>query len=215
MRALLAATAVAASLLVAAPAQAHPTYHYEGGCFLVATNAPGGDHGDSTTWQGVAGLVVVATDAAGVPSPTTWISAECHVYRDGVYQSTWLSASGVGAAATLSETVFQSHPNSVVTICQVVTVGGEVHTGCGDATTTPIVPEPVQEVVEISYEAAEAIVCVMLRQLPSLPPFVVITPEGDTYVLGEFFWDCPPYTDDDSSSGMFTSDWYLMTSFGW
>ena len=44
------------------------------------------------------------------------------------------------------------------------------------------------------FALAEPVVCSLLIQLrPGVPGVVDVTYEGDVYVLGEFFWDCPPY----------------------
>jgi hypothetical protein len=40
----------------------------------------------------------------------------------------------------------------------------------------------------------DAYTCAALVMLyPGAPPAVVVEPEGDVYVDGQFFWDCPPY----------------------
>ena len=211
MRKILLAGVVAALAVGAVPASAHPNYHYEGGCGFQTLSDGGED--DQTTWTGSAQAAVVATDAAGLPAPTATISVECHVYKDGVYQNTILSASGQGAAATASEYEYQASPSAVITVCDVVTVNDEVHNACEDATTTPIVPEPVQEIIEGVFETVDPIIidaintvnelvvqhldpliCAVLKLLaPGFPPYLVITPEGDVYIDGVFFWDCPPY----------------------
>ena len=189
MRALLAATAVAGSLLVAVPAQAHPNYHYEGGCFLHVTKRL-----LSSRWEGVGGSYVTATDAAGVPA-AVWIAVECRLYRNAVYQFTFGEASGLGHAGTVEQVEFEADDNDVITICDVVTVGGEAHTRCGNARTTNHVPQPVDDLVDAALVFADTATCIVLKELaPFVPPGVVeITPEGDVYVAGELFWDCPPY----------------------
>ena len=199
LKKLLFAGVAAGMLALAVPAQAHPNYHYEGGCGFQTLSDGGED--DQTTWTGSAQAAVVATDAAGVPAAVS-ISVECHVYKNGVYQNTILSASGTGVAATASEYEYQAAPSDIITVCDVVTVGGEPHTNCGDATTTPIVPEPVQEAIEGIFNEVDAIViehvdptlCEVLKLLkPGVPGVLDITDEGDVYIAGEFFWDCFPY----------------------
>ncbi len=210
MRVLLAA-AVCGSLLVAAPVEAHPNYHYLGGCFLTATNAPKGGTDDHSVWTGVVGAVVVAADAAFVPSPTTAISFQCEVYKNGTYQEPVLSGSGVGTAVGADLYVFEASPDDVITLCERVIVGGDEHLYCGNASTTPVVPETLQEWLELAYDEAMALVCSMLPLLQPLPPAVEVTPEGDVYVLGYFVWDCPPYYD--GGPGRIGPDWYVMTYF--
>ena len=201
MRALLVATAVAGSLLVAAPAQAHPSYHYEGGCGYVTTNAPEGGEDDTTMWQGVAFAVVAATFVDPVPAPTVSISVECHFYKNGVYQGVYLSASGTGVAATASVFVFPAAPSDIVTTCEVVVVGGDHHTTCEDDSESPLIPEPVGEAIESVVNEVNGVLmlldptlCPVLGSLsPGIPGVVDITPEGDMFVAGLIVRDCPPY----------------------
>jgi hypothetical protein len=41
---------------------------------------------------------------------------------------------------------------------------------------------------------ADPVICGYFQALyPGLPPVVEIRPDGDVYLNGEFFWDCPPY----------------------
>ena len=192
---------VAAALIAAGavPASAHPNYHYIGQCGFT-TVSDGGDD-DQTTWEGEFHSYFIATDAAGVPSPTTPISYECHAYKNGVYMGIYDSGSGIGFAGSSGYYTYQAAPTDVITVCEEVIVGGEHHTECSDADTTPIVPEPVQEAIEgIINDVNDVLIlldptiCAILAQFsPGVPGVLDITPEGDVYVAGEFFWDCPPY----------------------
>ena len=47
-----------------------------------------------------------------------------------------------------------------------------------------------------SAEPVDPIVCPILASTsPGVPGVVDVTAEGDVYVLGDAFWNCPPYTD--------------------
>jgi hypothetical protein len=56
-------------------------------------------------------------------------------------------------------------------------------------------PRTTCDVTEVldSLAAADAVVCPVLAALPGVPGVVEVRPDGDVYVLGELFWDCPPY----------------------
>lgn len=221
MRALLVATAVCATLVpVAAPAHAHPSYHYEGGCLLAATSAPSPDYGPATTWTGIVGVAAVATTSDGLPLPTTSISVECRVYINGVPEGVWSGAAGVGAAVAVAPRVFNIDPDDVLTVCEFVTVGNEEHVHCGDATTTPFVPDPGKDAARIvvdrandaAFGPAGAWVCPVFANLgPGVPNVLELRGDGDVVVLDNVVYDCPPY---ESGGGVRALDtvgnWYVI-----
>ena len=201
MRKILLPGIVAALVATAGPTSAHPSYHYEGGCGF-ATLSDRSDNPD-TNWRGEAHVVAVATDAVtGLYAPLTPISVECHVYKEGVFQGVILTASGVGFATGVTQYTYQASRDDVITLCDVVTVGGEAHTDCRDTTTSPILPEPVQETIDVVIDQiirvliwADPWICPVIGSLSGIwvPGVLDVTPEGDVYVAGEYLWDCPPY----------------------
>ena len=195
-------TGLAAALLWTAPAAAHPGYDYVGGCGF-ATLSDGGESAE-TTWTGQLHAVVVATDGAGTPSPATPITIDCVVYVNHADPVTVLSASGTGVAANATPWSYQAAPEDIVTVCDVVAVGGERHEDCADATTTPLLPQEVVDLLTQVFETLDWIGWLlwdpepgpcneMAVAAPGVPGVVDVTPEGDVYIVGEFFWDCPPY----------------------
>lgn len=201
MKKILLAGAAVGMLALAAPAQAHPTHHYVGQC-RISSVSDGGDD-DQTTWTGQASIAVVATDASGVvPAPTAPISGQCDVYRNGVFFQTAVTASGTGAASNAVPWTYQSDPDDVMTVCTVVEVNGEPHSDCRDLTTTPIVPEPVQQVITFIidtlnnevFSKIDPTICPFLATgAPGIPGVIDINEEGDVSIAGDLFWDCPPY----------------------
>ena len=194
-RALLAGVAVLFAT-VATPAHAHPDYHYIGGCGFATLRD---DSTASPTWRGEADVYVVATDAEFAPAAVP-ISVDCVIYVNGANPRTILSASGVGVAAAARTWSYEAEDTDVVTVCEVVTVGTDPATwDCGADPDPWFPPEPVVEVIEYVIDTfnetfPEQEVCDLLAATgPGVPGVVDVTPEGDVYVNGEFFWDCPPY----------------------
>lgn len=133
---------VAGMLAFAAPAQAHPNYHYEGGCEVTTVS----DGGASTTREAVASVLVVATDAGGFLAFVP-ISVTCELYVNGWYQGTILAASGTGFAANAAPVTYEASGSDVVTVCEDVNVNGNQHYVCRDVEQTPLVPEPIRELI--------------------------------------------------------------------
>ena len=189
--------------LAAAPVAAHPAYHYAGRCqFATVDDGSGTDEGH---WRGEASVVVVATAADGVtPAPLVAISVECRLYVDGVFQQTFASAAGTGVAAALDlQFTFSAAYEARVTVCDVVTVGGERHEVCStgedpEPTWPPDLP-PELDRLERLLACAGDWSCSLLDELTcdvpgtDVPGVVEFREDGDIYVAGEWFWDCPPY----------------------
>ena len=193
-------TGLTAVLLWTAPAGAHPGYHYEGGCAFTAVSD--GDNGPATVWSGEMHALVVATDAAGAPAPAVGIGVACEVYVNGTGPTTVLTASGTGAAAGATTWTYQADLSDLVEVCSVVTVAGSRHATCEPWS----IYGPVQTVIDLIEEIRDSIIwwppdiwpdpwiCDALKAAaPGVPGVVDVTPEGDVYIAGEFFWDCPPY----------------------
>ena len=160
-RPFLAALTLALAAATAPAADAHPSYHYEGGCSIHAVSD--GGETDATQWTGYWSIDVQATDAVtGLPALVP-IQAYCDVYRNGSYQDALGPVAGTGTAAGGGQHAYQASPVDVLTVCDIVTVAGERHINCGDMTTPPIVPEPVQEAVEAVFESGCPWVCVSVR----------------------------------------------------
>ena len=180
----------------ATPAQAHPTYHYRGGCGFFTVSD--GTDSPQTKWDGEIQAVVVATDAVtGAPAPVR-IDVDCELRINGATPGTVVfSASGTGVAANAGQFSFHADPDDIVTMCDNVTVGGEFHKECADATTTPVtpdtMPDPFEEVGYIIDQASCSTFASMSGGPADQPPAFDIRSDGDIYIAGEWFWDCPEY----------------------
>lgn len=203
MKKLLAAGLTAGLLAAAAPpATAHPNHHYLGSCEFAVVNdtTPGGQLGGPTTWNGVAAVVVVATDTGNPPIPplpdrTAPISVDCDLYVNHVYRGTLVIASGTGVAVGVVQVAFSADPFDFVELCTEVVVGGEPHSHC-DQVTTQTVPPPLIELGHIVVDPVldgtiDPLLCPLLITVYPLVPG--IGPDGDITVLGDKVHDCPPY----------------------
>lgn len=203
MKAFLSAGLAAVLLTAAAPAgSAHPRYHYTGGCGF--TTISDGTDSAGTRWSGEARAVVVATfDDPQTPARTVPITVECELYVDFVHVATPLAASGTGFAADYAVPFeYVADPDSIVHLCDLVTVGGETHRDCGISSGPPWSPFPpwVAEFLDAALDVAETVtndlVCAEFAAQdggPADQPPLDIRPGGDVYVGGEWFWDCEPY----------------------
>jgi len=191
-------TGVATALLTAgAPvASAHPNFHYEGGCQMVAVNdtTPGAQFGGPTIWNGVGTAAVVATRSNGLPAPLAPLVVQCELRINGV-PITWWAAAGTGVAVGAVLVAFVATPNDVVEVCHDVWVNGEHHAGCDPSTLIKTVPQPVVDVVDgVLQSVVDPPLCVLLGTLsPGVPPTLVVGPDGDVTVAGALLYDCPPY----------------------
>jgi hypothetical protein len=192
--------------------------NYFGGCSFLTLNdtTPGGQLGGQDVWNGEIDGEFIANDngtttagAQAVPTPTVNISATCELKVNGVSQGTVAVCNqpGVGVAVCGSTIQFTAAVTDIVSLCDHVHVGADFYTNCGDATTTQIVPQPVIDalnaVIDLLNSAVfsqlDPAICLVLTTLApivnNLPPDVIhIDPvTGDTSILGEPFWDCPPY----------------------
>ena len=203
MKVFLSAGLAACLLVAAAPtASAHPRYDYLGGC--ESTTISDGSDSPGTPWRGEASAVVVATfDEPKTPARTAPITVACELWVDGVHVATPVVASGTGFAAGYAVPFeYAADPDSVVYMCDRVTVGGETHRNCGFSGGPPGTPFPpwVVEFLEAALDFAATVVddlvCAELVAQDGGPvdqPPLDIRPEGDLYVGGEWFWDCEPY----------------------
>ena len=210
---LLAGLAGATALTVAAPAEAHPNWHWMGpGCgFLTISD---GTETDQTKWDGEIHVMAVATDAAGNPDPTASITVECELRINGATPGTIVftcSTPGTGVVSCAGQFSFNAHPDDIVTMCDIVTVNGERHKDCGNSTTIPIVPEVVQEIldeqvwptvdptIEEAVRITDELICAVTKALDETvvdqgnDSAFETRNDGDLYVNGEWIWDCPPY----------------------
>lgn len=129
MRKLVLTAVAAAATLVAAPAaDAHPNYHYVGGCSMAVVSA---DMSNTPTWTVAVGIAAVATDAAGLPAAAP-IGVDCWLRVDAVDHGYVASASSLRlVVADVPETLTIVAPfGATFLLCSDVLVAGEQHRDC-------------------------------------------------------------------------------------
>ena len=200
---LLACAALTPSLVAVPAAHADPTYHYTGGCGLgVASDGTDSMH---TDWDGFVWAMATATDAAtGLPA-TVSITVECHLLINGVTPGTIVSsASGTGTALNVGQLSFNADPDDVVSMCDHVTVGNELHVDCSTASAGPVVPEPVWYLADLFTESTCDDIGALHGGPLDQPPAWDIRPDGNIYAIRDsvHVWQCP--TIDDSGRQYYT-----------
>jgi hypothetical protein len=202
-RLLLAGLAAGALLAPAVPAHAQ-TYDYTGDCGFDTISDPSPEQtlGGPDRYTGVAYAYAVATTPAGTPLPFAEVEIACELYVNGVLAEIAVAASGTGAAVGGGTFAFRSGETDWVYMCERVRVEAQEFFRCFDGTPPPWDPlGPVRDVVDILNEAffephVDPALCpILAAQYPGVPGIVDIDWEGDVYVLGAGYWDCPPYGD--------------------
>ena len=142
----------------------------------------------------------VADPAGGI------IEVDCWLQVNGVKDpSSHLDVDGTGMAADAWLVAEPGGSGDVLEVCTEVVQPSPGHTECvaPDRTTPPVVDEIIDvlnEIMDLLNDApglgslVDSLSCDVLRALsPGVPGVIDIDPTGDTYVAGEFVWDCPPY----------------------
>lgn len=187
--------------LAAAPAAADPPADAamlgECGFASMQDQGPGG-----WTHTGEVEAAVVAYSPTPAHNPVSISTLTCVLQVNGVAVVT-LTRPGAGPLAVVEPTVvtYEAGPFDVVELCTIVEVvdaHGQAQTlveGCGAAAPPVFPPQPVTDLLGYTWSIVDPIVCVQFQALAPLPPndLVLIDGEGDIYVSGWLFWDCPPY----------------------
>ena len=134
MRKLALTAAVAAATLVSAPAaDAHPTYHYAGGCYFTVASA---DESDPPTWIVEGNIVAVSTSPDGVPVVAP-IRVVCNLHIDGVDRGIHaLAQSPVVASSGPNTRLIVAPRDATFVVCTDVNVGGSLHHDCAEVAAT-------------------------------------------------------------------------------
>ena len=190
---LLAGLAGATAVATATPAQAHPSWHYIGGCGFFTLSD--GTDSPQTKWDGEIHVTAVATDAARTPDPTASITIDCELRINGATPGTIVfscTTPGTGFVACANgQFSFNADPDDIVRMCDIVTVNGEVHKDCGQSTTETGM-DPIGDAIDDAERMVDSAICGMIPREAHQPPVTEIR-DGDLYVLGEWVLDCPPY----------------------
>lgn len=199
---LLAGIAGTAMVAAGTPALAHPNFHFLGACGFIAISD--GTETSQTRWSGEVDAQVLATDAAGLPAPVP-ITVECELRINGAIPGTIVySVTFTMYGGGVTDFSYNAHPAENVTMCEIVTIGGDRHKTCHGPTITPVAPGPVYDIlnehvwpaVEEAEQELDIIICPQMVNLeggPADQPPFDIRSDGDVYFNGYRWRDCPPY----------------------
>ncbi len=152
-------------------------------------------------YAGVLYAKVVAYSVRPEQYPVTVTSIGCELRVNGhtvLRSGTWPGAGPVGVVPP-EPIEFAAGDTDWVELCTLVDVvdgEGDAHhlTRCPGATTLPMPPPWMADLVDDAFTLADAAACErFVAAAPYLPPPVTVGPDGDVYVGGELWWDCPPY----------------------
>jgi hypothetical protein len=154
---------------------------------------------------GEASVVIIAD------SLTSSISnVSCEFLINGVSQGTVLTApDGTGVTANAGRFEFSASDTDTTTMCTHATINGVATTHCGDGEVTQIPPQAVLDAIntvidllnDAVFSQLDPTVCAALVALKPMvdalghPEIIAIDGSGDTYLLDDLFWDCPPYVE--------------------
>ncbi len=194
------ATALALGLLAltAPSAPAADQSWSRGDCGFDTVQAPSLT-GDTWTGIGYADVVVYSSTHGNVVNATV----TCELRVNGVTQMT-VSGSGTSVVVFATPMSFHAAVTDVVSFCTVVDYTSDTTpttVDCGAAVETQVIPQWTVDLIDWVIDVAnyaivsevDPRVCAAFQAFAPGSDPVTITPEGDVYIAGEFFWDCPPY----------------------
>ena len=201
LKKILATSVVVGAVTLGAPiAHADPAQVDCGFNTIAQEDATGGQ---DTFTGGAYGFVVSGT-------PGNAVSIQCVVKVNGApVANTGAPATGTTVAATAGQVTFTATDQDDVDLCAEWTDGTTSGESCSDTTVTQIPPQAVIDLLISVFDAIDAIlipieqtvvdpaVCPVLATLgntvPDVPGVLEINGQGDVFLLGDPFWDCPPY----------------------
>ncbi len=191
-RLVLAAVAVVA---LGAPASARAdAVYFRGGCGYhdTTTNNPTGTGalGGTDVWTGVIDLVIVPTDAAGVPvgGPVT---AWCELTINGNSQGSVLGpVSGEGAVAAAAPWQFRAGPFDIVKVCEHVTTPAGSVVRCLEVDYIPLPPQSVRDLIDPVLAELEPAFAVEREAVAQADTTACAVLGGDTTYDSYLLWHC-------------------------
>jgi len=164
--------------------------HLDGDCDFTAVQQ---EETTGQTYQG--GAAGYGTNSTGGN-----VTVHCEVRVNDEVVSTTPPGSGQGAATTAGTVSFTASDTDEVELCAVVTDGTETVKNCDDTTHSEFPPpgtwEQVDALLWSVWNVVDPVVCAELAKLANdYGNGNYVTAEGDVYVNGELFYDCPPYVE--------------------
>jgi hypothetical protein len=192
-RTFLTVLALGAALLAPQPASAAADSERTGRCHWRMTRTPAGD----LLTVGVAAAVAVYSTGTPADNPVS-ATVTCTLMVNGV-PVVEREFSGTGLVAGAAQVTHVAGPADVVSPCDTVDYTSNAtptSTVCYESAGPPPVPQPIIDIInalcEVSchgplFEDRNPIICPLLA--------AIFGEDGDVYVAGARFYDCPPYGD--------------------
>ena len=129
------------------------------------------------------------------------VSITCSIRVDGVTVQETPTGTGVGAAVTGGRLGWWWFGGTVEGCATATVAGHPAATRCRPFASMQVPPQEVIDVLndavdvvnDVFVDHVDPVLCDVLADVDEPPGPVVVTEQGDVYVLGEPMWDCPPY----------------------
>jgi hypothetical protein len=219
LKRILLATLAVGMLAVGVPAAtAGDDSIYSGGCGLNTATDPSSQVGQEDQFQGQLSVRTTTYDTTPDPGDgPVGATSTCDLYVNTTIVDS-VSATGAPVQANAKATSYVKHDSDVVKLCLTVDYADDTETVvvCAEVTTVRIPPQIVSDTLVgvidtvfgildpvftaiddllggIERDQIDPRVCpVLAAHAGSVGP-VTIDGQGDVYIDGELFWDCPPY----------------------
>ena len=143
---------------------------------------------DSTTGQNYEGVAYgFASDTDGDP-----VSIRCYITVNDVPAAAGSTptGTGTGVATTSGPISFEAAEGASVELCTEV---NGVLQDCATSTNTQVPPQEVLDIINSVLELVDPTICPVIAALAGTYGPILINTQGDIYINGGGFYDCPPY----------------------
>ncbi|HVF05342.1 MAG TPA: hypothetical protein VNA20_10905 [Frankiaceae bacterium] len=189
----IALLAAVAALLAPPAASAQSGSTHTGSCRFLDHDLV--DAVGSSADELLAVAVVAVRDAAGAPAGA---EVTCELRING-WPADGASGSGTGVVVVAGTVQYAASATDRLTFCTVVDYADATPTATACVAPSQIPPDephvdPPVTPDELFVRYVDPLLCPVLAMLTLPPGFPVqVNNQGDVYVLGEPYWDCPPY----------------------
>ena len=121
------------------------------------------------------------------------VSIRCYVTVNGTVAASTPTGTGTGFAITQGRITFAAAETDDVRLCYEATTVHGLESGCGETTNTQIPPQEVIDLLNSILVLVDPTICDALKLVAGNYGPIVIDAQGDVYVNGVLWYDCPPY----------------------
>lgn len=129
------------------------------------------------------------------------VTIRCYVKVNGVDVTTTPTGAGAAVAGTAGRISYQAYDTDVAQLCAEATTAHGTSTKCySHPVFIPPYHDPIPGVLEFVYGLLDEIyrhvdpaVCQVLAAQAGDHGPVTINDQGDVFLAGDLWWDCPPY----------------------